>query len=150
MRFLNCAPPAVPGTPLDPGDGFLMRQGFAVAWCGWQHDVPDVPGLMRAFVPEAQAAEGGPVRGPLMVSFRPNAARQVELLSSRAHRPYPAADLDDAHAVLLEREADDAPPVTIPREEWSFARLDDGKPVPDPRHVYFAAGFVPGQLYHVV
>ena len=74
MRFLNCAPPAVPGAPIDPGDGFLMRQGYAVAWCGWQHDVPDVPGLMRASVPEAQAAEGGPVRGPLMVNFRPNVA----------------------------------------------------------------------------
>jgi hypothetical protein len=31
MRFLNCAPPAVPGTPIDPGDGFLMRQGYTVA-----------------------------------------------------------------------------------------------------------------------
>ena len=27
MRFLNCAPPAVPGKPIDPGDGFLMRLG---------------------------------------------------------------------------------------------------------------------------
>jgi hypothetical protein len=71
MRFLNSAPPAVPGTPIDPGDGFLMRQGYTVAWCGWQHDVPDVPGLMRAFVPEATAADGGPVRGPIMVSFQP-------------------------------------------------------------------------------
>jgi hypothetical protein len=150
MRFLNCAPPAVPGKPIDPGDGFLMRQGYTVAWCGWQHDVPDVPGLMRASVPEAQAAEGGPVRGPLMVSFRPNAAGQVQLLSDRAHRPYPAADLDDAHAVLLEREVDDAPPMTVPREQWSFARLEGGEPVPDPRHIYLTAGFVPGRLYHVV
>jgi len=150
MRFLNCALPAVPGTPIDPGDGFLMRQGYTVAWCGWQHDVPDVPGLMRASVPEAQAAEGGPVRGPLMVSFRPNAASQVQLLSDRAHRPYPAADIDETHAVLLERETDDAPPITVAREQWSFARLEGGKPVPDPRHIYLAAGFVPGRLYHVV
>jgi len=87
MRFLNRALPAVPGTPIDPGDGFLMRRGYTVAWCGWQHDVPDVPGLMRAFVPEAKAADGGPVRGPIMVSFQPNAASQVQLLSDRAHRP---------------------------------------------------------------
>jgi hypothetical protein len=44
--MLNNAPPAVPGTPIDPGDGFLMRQGYTVAWCGWQQDVPDVAGLM--------------------------------------------------------------------------------------------------------
>jgi hypothetical protein len=85
-----------------------------------------------------------------MVNFRLNAASQVQLLSDRAHRPYPAAHLDNAHAVLLEREADDAPPVTVPREKWSFARLEGGKPVPDPRHIYLAAGFVPGRLYHVV
>jgi hypothetical protein len=150
MRFLNCAPPAVPGASIDPGDGFLMRRGYTVAWCGWQHDVPDVPDLMRAFVPDARTAEGGPVEGPLMVSFQPNAASQVQLLSDRAHRPYPAADVDDAHAVLLEREADDTPPITVPREQWSFARLEGGKPVPDPRHIYLAAGFVPGRLYHVV
>jgi hypothetical protein len=150
MRFLNCAPPAIPGASIDPGDGFLMRQGYTVAWCGWQHDVPDVAGLMRVSVPEAQAADGRPVRGPLMVSFRPNAASQVQLLSDRAHRPYPAVDLDDAHAVLLEREADDAAPTTVPRDQWSFARLEAGKPVPDPRHIYLAAGFASGKLYHVV
>jgi hypothetical protein len=150
MRFLNCAPPAVPGAPIDPGDGFLMRQGYTVAWCGWQHDVPDAAGLMCASVPEAQTGDGQPVRGRLMVSFRLNAASQVQLLSDRAHRPYPAADLDDPHAVLLMREAEDAAPVTIPRDEWSFARLDGETSVPDPRHIYLAAGFVPGRLYHVV
>jgi hypothetical protein len=128
MRFLNCSPPAVPGASIDPGDGFLMRQGYIVAWCGWQHDVPDVPGLMRASVPDAQTADGGPIRGPLMVSFQPNVAGQVQLLSDRAHRPYPVADLDDPHAVVLHREADDAPSKIVPREQWSFARLDGRSP----------------------
>jgi hypothetical protein len=150
MRFLNNAAPAVPGAPIDPGDGFLMRHGYTVAWCGWQHDVPDVPGLMRAKVPDARTTGDGPVSGPIMVSFLPNIASQVQLLSDRAHRPYPTADVLDPHAVLIEREADDAPPVTIPREQWSFARIEGGRPVPDPAHVHLAAGFVPGKLYHVV
>ncbi len=150
MRFLNNAAPAVPGEPIDPGDGFLMRHGYTVAWCGWQHDVPDVPGLMRANVPDAKTTDGGPVRGPIMVSFLPNVSSQVQLLSDRAHRPYPTSDVSDPHAVLLEREADDAPPKIIPREQWSFARFEGGRCVPDPTHVYLAAGFVPGKLYHVV
>ena len=150
MRLLNNAAPAVPGAPIDPGDGFLMRHGYTVAWCGWQHDVPDVPGLMRANVPQARTTDGGPVRGPIMVSFLPNVASQVQLLSDRAHRPYPTSDVIDPQAVLLEREADDAPPVTIPRDQWSFARLEGGRAVPDPTHVCRAAGFVPGKLYHVV
>jgi Alpha/beta hydrolase domain len=33
---------------------------------------------------------------------------------------------------------------------WSFARLEGGKAVPDPRHIFLAAGFIPGRLYHVV
>jgi len=150
MRLVNNAAPAVPGATIDPGDGFLMRHGYTVAWCGWQHDVPDIPGLMRTNVPEARTTEGGPVSGPIMVSFLPNVASQVQLLSDRAHRPYPTSDVLDPHAVLLQREADDAPPVTIPREQWSFARLEAGRPVPDPTHVYLAAGFVPGKLYHVI
>jgi hypothetical protein len=150
MRFLNNAGPAVPGAPIDPGDGFLMRHGYTVAWCGWQHDVPDVHGLMRANVPEARTTDGGPVRGPIMVSFLPNVASQVQLLSDRAHRPYPTSDVIDPQAVLLERETDDAPPVTIPRDQWSFARLEGGREVPDPTHVHLASGFVPGKLYHVV
>ena len=26
-----------------PGNGFLMRQGYTVAWCGWQHDMAGGP-----------------------------------------------------------------------------------------------------------
>ena len=48
LRMLNCAPPqTVPSAPLDVGDGFLMRHGYTVVWCGWQHDVPAVDGLMQ-------------------------------------------------------------------------------------------------------
>ena len=36
--------PIAPGAPTDPGDGFLMRHGYTVVWCGWQHDVPAVEG----------------------------------------------------------------------------------------------------------
>ena len=43
LRNINSAPDIAPDAPLDPGNGFLMRQGYTVAWCGWQHDVPDAP-----------------------------------------------------------------------------------------------------------
>jgi hypothetical protein len=141
MRFLNCAPPAVPGAPIDPGDGFLMRQGYTLAWCGWQHDVPDLVGLMRSYVPEAKNANGGPVRGPVMVSFQPNVATQVQIVSDRAHRPYPTEDLGDTNAVLFEREVDDAPPTIIPREQWSFARVRRQHPGSRPPSYLSGGGF---------
>jgi hypothetical protein len=68
--------PINPSAPTDAGDGFLMRHGYTVVWCGWQHDVPAVDGLMRIKVPEARQG-GGPVSGRLLVSFQPNAPSQV-------------------------------------------------------------------------
>ena len=53
-------------------------------------------------------------------------------------------------ATLMVRDYDDAPPLTIPNDQWSFAKLDDGQVVPDPSHVYMASGFVPGKMYEVV
>src|SRR5712692_5418331 len=141
--------PINPSAPTDAGDGFLMRHGYTAVWCGWQHDVPTAEGLMRIKVPEAQQA-GRPVSGRLLVSFQPNAPSQIQLLSDRGHRPYPSNDLDDPDATLLVRDGDDPQPRPIPRRAWSFARLESGHAVPDPNHVYLAAGFEPGKIYHVI
>jgi hypothetical protein len=131
--------PINPSAATDAGDGFLMRHGYTVVWCRWQHDVPATEGLMRIKVPKAQQ-EGGPVSGRLLVSFQPSAPGQVQLLSDRGHRPYSSNNLDDQGATLLVRDGDDDPPRVIPREEWSFARLDGERVVPDPDHVYLAVG----------
>jgi hypothetical protein len=148
--MFNHAPRATnPLAPLDPGNGFLMRQGYTIVWCGWQHDVPSADGLMRAHVPEARDADS-PISGQILVKFQPNAPSQVQLLSDRLHRPYPAAHLQEPDATLLVRDHDDAPPQVIPRDQWSFARPENSKIVPDASHIYLASGFVPGKLYQVI
>ena len=43
-----------PNPPIDVGDGFLMRRGWVVASCGWQGDLPDLPGLFRLHGVEAR------------------------------------------------------------------------------------------------
>src|SRR2546425_11168792 len=54
-----------PSTPEDFGNGFLIRHGYTVAWCGWQHDVPRRDGLMALTVPAARRNGGGADRpGP--------------------------------------------------------------------------------------
>jgi Alpha/beta hydrolase domain len=141
--------PINPAAPTDAGNGFLMRQGYTVVWCGWQHDVPEGDGLMRIKVPEARV-DGRPVSGRLLVGFQPSKPSQVQLLSDRGHRPYPSNDLDDPRAMLLVREGEEAPRRTIPRQQWSFARLEAERAVPDPNHVYLAAGFEPGKIYEVI
>jgi Alpha/beta hydrolase domain len=134
----------------DPGNGFLMRQGYTVVWCGWQDDVPATPGLIRIQVPEAVDADGKPLAGKIAVTFQPDTHVQVQLLSDRLHRPHPAHDLDVPDAVLTVQEHEDALAQTIPRQQWSFARLEGGRVVPDATHVYLASGFVPGKVYQVV
>src|SRR6516162_2102694 len=121
--------PINPAGPTDAGNGFLMRHGYTVVWCGWQHDVPEADGLMRIKVPEAQI-DGRPVSGRLLVGFQPSKPSQVQLLSDRGHRPYPSDDLDNPNAVLLVRDGEEARPRTIPRESWSFARLEGGASSP--------------------
>jgi hypothetical protein len=149
LRNINSAPDVLPTEPLDPGNGFLMRQGYTVAWCGWQHDVPDAPGLMRIRAPEAVSAEG-PISGKIVVTFVPDAPARVQYLADRIHRAYPTHQLDDQDAVLTEQDHEDAPERIIPRDQWSFARLDNGRVVPDASHVHIGSGFKPGKVYQVI
>ena len=62
LRNINSAPDVAPDAPMDPGNGFLMRQGYTVVWCAWQHDVPDVPGMLRISLPDAETPDG-PITG---------------------------------------------------------------------------------------
>ena len=149
LRNINSAPEVDPDAPMDPGNGFLMRQGYSVVWCAWQHDVPDTPGMLRISVPDA-VTPAGPISGRVVVTFQLNSPSQVEFLSSRNHRPYTASDLSGQTAVMTVQEHEDAPEQIIPREQWSFARLENGKAVPDPSHVYLASGFQPGKVYQVI
>src|SRR4029450_1644279 len=43
---------------MDPGNGFLMRQGYTVLWVGWQDDVPAAAGVIRSKVPGAGGRRG--------------------------------------------------------------------------------------------
>jgi len=148
-KDMNSAAAFVPGAAPDPGNGFLMRQGYTVAWCGWQFDVPEAAGIMGIRVPVVVDAEG-PVAGKIVVTFAPNAPTNVQLLSDRDHRAYPANNLEDWNSVMTVQEHEDAPEEIIPRDQWSFARMEGGKRVPDPRHAYLEAGFQPGKVYQVI
>lgn len=150
LRNFNNAPDLAPEEPLQAGNGFLMRHGFTVAWCGWQHDAPEVPGTLRLYAPEAQNPDGSPISGQLVVTFVPNAPIQEQFISDRNHRPYPANNLEDWASVMTVQDSEDGPEQVIPRQEWAFARMQEGKVVPDARYVYRAAGFEPGKVYQVI
>ena len=149
LKNLNSAPDGPPDADPHPGNGFLMQQGYSMVWCGWQHDVPDALGLFRCNVPNAYNADGSPVSGKIVVSFQPLAQISAQFLSDRDHRPYPANHLESWDSVLTVQEHDDAPETVIPREKWAFARLVDGRRVPDATHVTLECGFEAGKVYRV-
>ena len=144
LRNLNSAPDVPAGNPLHPGNGFLMQQGYTVVACACQHDVPDVPGILRLRVPEAMDADG-PISGKLVVTFQLNAPAQTQVLANGPHRPHPTWDLDDSDAVLTEQEHEDAPERIIPRDQWYFARLQDDRVVPDARTSTWPRAFSPAR-----
>jgi hypothetical protein len=129
-----------PSAPEDFGNGFLMRHGYTVAWCGWQHDVPRQDGLMALTVPAARG-DARPIAGPLLCEWRPNSRVATLPLADRYHIAHPAADLDDPSARLTVREHAGAPAVAIARAAWRFA---------DATHVSLDGGFEPGKIYELV
>jgi len=135
--------------PIDSGDGFLMRRGFTVISCGWQCDVPELPGLFRLYAPEARGADSRSLRGRVYVNLQAPEPVPHFLLSDRGHLAYPAADLEEPNATLLVRDQLDGEPQTIARSQWRFARVADGRVVADPRYVWLQGGFERGRLYQV-
>ena len=138
------------GQRLGAGNGFLMRQGYTVVWCGWQYDVPPAtPGLVKVTVPEAVNPDGAPISGRISVAFQPHAVIHSHTLADRQHKPHPTVNLEDREATLVVREHQDGPAETIPRDQWAFARRDGDEVIPDSRSVYLPAGFQPGKVYEI-
>ena len=135
--------------PLQAGNGFLMRQGYTVVWCGWQADVPPAPGLIGMQAPEA-IGPLGPLTGRILCQFQCNSPVNSFLLSHRGHLPHPPADVDDPTATLTVRDQPNSSPEAINRGDWSFIRQEDNSAGGEPSHVYMPRGFQPGRIYQLV
>jgi alpha/beta hydrolase family protein len=142
-------PGSDPNPPIDVGDGFLMKRGWVVISCGWQGDLPRVPGLIGMRTPEARDASGHPLRGRVYTQVQSPGPVADFLLSDRGHVPYRAAHLEEADALLTVRDRPDGPATVIPRARWRFARLEAGRVVPDAGHVHLDGGFEKGRLYQI-
>ncbi len=156
--LFNRAPALVePTEQIDPGDGFLFRHGWTLAWCGWQWDVPRSRARMGLTAPHVIDASGEPETGAVQLRLQLHERvpsidltdHHVGLLGG--HTTVPTADVDDPQALLLRREGLWGPAVEIPRQLWRFAKDDGaGNPIPDPGHVWLAGGFEPGRIYDLV
>src|SRR5580700_3170937 len=112
------------------GDGFLLREGYTVAWVGWEFDVADHGENLKLYAPVAHHPGGKEIRGLVRSDFTP--AQKVEdmplghaLLGPTGGKSYPVDDPASAKNVLTVRDMPDGPRQTIPRKQWSFSHSVD-------------------------
>jgi len=100
----------------DAGNGFLMREGYTLLWCGWQGGgVPQGEGRMSASFPVATDSDGA-IAGLSREEF------VFEHLADPtiAQLSYPAATLDQAPCSLTVRERERDPRIAMAASQWRF------------------------------
>jgi hypothetical protein len=147
--FNHAAGSSDPATAAQMGDGFLMNQGFTLLWVGWQFDVPTRPGLVRVYAPTA-TDNGKPIQGLVRSDFVVTEKETDHSLADREHAAYAVVNPNAPENVLTVRDTVEGPRRIIPRDQWSFSRVDGGKVVADPTRVHVTAKFEPGKIYEVV
>jgi len=155
-RVFNRAPfELVPTDEIDPGDGFLMRHGWTVAFCGWQWDAPK-PGPRMGITPPQVPPPARNPDGNMHLRIQPNEVTTAYPLTDHhvgsigQHRPIPTRDVADAGARLLVRPSMYGEAQEISRDRWQFARDEVGTAVSDAEWVRLEGGFQPGLVYDLI
>jgi hypothetical protein len=162
LQFFNDAPGSNdPRIGAHAGNGFLLRRGYTLAWCGWQADL--LPGDHRFLLDVPIATDKGqPITGQVRVEYIVNERGIATLpLSSRAStRSHPTVSLDTRKASLTRRQYAGDKRIPLPPESWMFARVEGGSGldnqgaefsiVPSDTHIHIPAGFEPGWIYELV
>jgi alpha/beta hydrolase family protein len=137
------------------GDGFLMRQGYTIAWVGWEFDVAEGGDRLRLFAPVAHEPGAQTIRGFVRSDFTP--AQRIDdmplghfLLVPTGGKSYPVDAPASSKNVLTVRDAPEDARRIIPRSQWSFSHTVESKLVADPHFIHLNGGFQPGKIYEVV
>ncbi|MFC2163806.1 alpha/beta hydrolase domain-containing protein [Acidobacteriota bacterium] len=133
------------------GEDWLYRQGWTFLWCGWNGDA--IPSGDRLNIQLPIATENGQtitgkIYAEICVSRTEKTFSQPFYWGGSVS--YPVVSMDNSQASLTVRPFRSEDPVEVPRDEWAFARWEDGQAVPDPGHLYIKGGFKPGWLYDLI
>lgn len=143
------------GSLTNPGNGFLMRQGYEIVWSGWQPDADPHTATYQAHFPIATGPGGAPVVKRTMDVLIPDTpesgagnTQTVVGDTLTADLTYPPVSLDGSedHVTLTVRERNDDARVPLSPSAVTFLpdnriRLDMSQAV--------AMGFDQGALYEV-
>jgi hypothetical protein len=158
LSFLNDAPGANdPATLEHAGNGFLMRQGYTVVWCGWQGDLMPLKNWLVLNVPAA-TNKGKPiiskVRTEIVVDEK--GVKSQPLSADERVKSYEAATRDKSQATLTVREKSYGRRIPVPSSAWEFATCvkdaRSGKEImkSSAKDLYLRAGFNPGHIYEFI
>jgi hypothetical protein len=158
LGFLNDAPASNdPSTLDDAGNGFLMRQGYTIVWCGWQGDLMPIKNWLVLNVPIA-TNNGKPIVSKVRSEFvvDEKGVKSQPLSADERVKSYPAAARDKSKASLTVREQSYGRRIPVPPSEWEFATcINDqrtGSEIvkPSGQDLYLRSGFKPGHIYEFI
>jgi hypothetical protein len=135
----------------DFGDGLLLNEGYTIVEVGWESDIPAKPGYI--FLTAPVATDGGKVitgwitPGPWFIPKEQ--ADSYNYVSQDFAPTYAPLDLNDPEYRLTERPALVSAPTLVPRSDWQYAKMVDGKPVQDQWWISKQGGFHPGMVYQL-
>jgi hypothetical protein len=141
-----------PATLADAGNGFLMRNGWSVLWCGWSGEVPPGENRLVAGLPVA-TENGKPITGKVHVEIcrdDPVECSPLYWTPWTVAIPYPPVSSDTKQAKLTMRPSRAEPAVEIAADQWAFARVENGQRVADAGQLWVKGGLRPGWLYDLV
>src|SRR5262245_56560359 len=158
VAFLNDAPQSNdPSTIEDAGNGFLMRQGYTIVWCGWQGDLMPQKDWLVMEVPVA-SIDGKEltrrVRTEIVVEEKGIQSRPLS--GDERVKSYAAASLDKSLATLTVRMKGYGPRTPIDDCQWEFATCKEDGQTNGKTHrrsaqdLYLHSGFKPGHIYEFI
>jgi hypothetical protein len=145
----------VNGRESEYGDGFLMREGYTIAWVGWEFDLSSQGEHLRLSAPVAHDPDGKEIHGLVRTDFTPAEKRDDMplghiLLGPDGGNSYPVDEPASKQNVLTVRDTPAGQRQIIPRNDWSFGHVVQDKLTADPHYVHLNTGFVPGRIYELV
>src|SRR5215468_3849060 len=155
VAFLNDAPQSNdPSTIEDAGNGFLMRQGYTIVWCGWQGDLMPQKDWLVMRVPVATInGEELTRRVRTEIVVEEKGIQSQPLSGDERVKSYAAASLNKSLATLTVRKKGYGPRIPIDESQWEFAACTkDGRKTirRSAQDLYLRSGFKPGYIYEFI
>jgi hypothetical protein len=106
-----------PTTTTDAGTGFLMNQGYTLAWAGWDGEVANdtTPDTLKITLPVAKNPDGSSITGPSYEYI------VIDNGTTRSFTTYyKTASTDTTKSTLTKRQYLTDTPTVVPSAEWSW------------------------------